>query len=281
MASLRELISGTNMLVVPGAYDCITARAVERAGFEAVYMTGAGCAATLGYPDLGLVTLTEMVENAGRLARSVDIPLISDADTGYGNELNVVRTVREYESRGVAAIHLEDQEIPKKCGHLDQKKIVPAEDFLKKIRAASSARRSPDFLIIARTDALASHGLEEAVRRVNAALEAGADIAFVEAPQTLEQIRDIPRLVNGPCLFNQVHGGKTPEVSPADLQAFGYRITIVPGLLFASVVGICDEILGKLRGATSFPAPYGAGSVEDVFMKVGLREWREIERKLA
>src|SRR5437764_10992678 len=182
-ARFRELLRHDGMVVAPGAYDCITARLVERAGFDAVYMTGAGTAATLGYPDFGLVTMSEMVANAGRIAAAVNVPVIADADTGYGNELNVVRTVREYEQAGVAGIHIEDQGFPKKCGHLDDKEIVPREDWLAKIRAAASARRDPDFLVIARTDSRAVLGFEEAVARGNAALEAGAEMVFLEAPQ--------------------------------------------------------------------------------------------------
>src|SRR5947199_1203640 len=158
-ARFRELLRRDGMLVAPGAYDCITARLIERAGFDAVYMTGAGTAATLGYPDFGLVTMSEMVANAARIAVAVNLPVIADADTGYGNELNVVRTVREYEAAGVAGIHTEDQGFPKKCGHLDDKEIVPREDWLAKIRAAASARRDRDFLVIARTDARAVLGL--------------------------------------------------------------------------------------------------------------------------
>src|SRR6266545_837134 len=183
-ARFRDLLRRDGMVVAPGAYDCITARLIERAGFEAVYMTGAGTAATLGYPDFGLVTMSEMVGNAGRIAAAVALPVIADADTGYGNELNVVRTVREYETAGVAGIHIEDQGFPKKCGHLDDKEIVPREDWLAKIRAAAAARRSADFLVIARTDARAVAGFDEAIARANGAITAGADMAFVEAPQT-------------------------------------------------------------------------------------------------
>src|SRR5689334_14291333 len=206
---LRQLLK-QDMIVAPGAYDCITARTIAQAGFSAVYMTDAGTAATLGYPDYGLVTMTEMAENAGRLVAAVKGPVVADADTGYGNELNVTRTVREYERRGVAGLHIEDQGFPKKCGHLDNKVIAPLDEFLAKIRAAAAARRDPDFFIIARTDSRAVMGLDEAVRRANAALEAGADMAFVEAPQTLEEVASEPKRVKGPCLLNVVWGGKTP-----------------------------------------------------------------------
>src|SRR5436190_19802394 len=163
-AKLRALLK-QDMIVAPGAYDCITARTIAQAGFSAVYMTGAGTAATLGYPDYGLVTMSEMADNAGRIAAAVDVPVIADADTGYGNELNATRTVREYEQRGIAGLHIEDQGFPKKCGHLDNKTIVPLDEYLAKVRAAVAARHDPDFLIIARTDSRAGLGLEEAVRR--------------------------------------------------------------------------------------------------------------------
>jgi 2-methylisocitrate lyase-like PEP mutase family enzyme len=186
-------------------------------------MTGAGTAATLGYPDYALVTMSEMAENAGRIASAVDAPVIADADTGYGNELNATRTVREYEQRGVAGMHIEDQGFPKKCGHLDNKLIVPIDEYLAKIKAALAARRNPDFFIIARTDSRAVLGFEEAIRRANAALAVGADMAFVEAPQTLEEVSAVPRLVNGPCLLNVVWRGKTPDVAftEAEQMAIG------------------------------------------------------------
>lgn len=279
---LRDLLNRSEMLVAPGAYDCITARLVEQAGFSAVYMTGAGTAATLGYPDYGLVTMTEMVENAGRLASATNIPLIADADTGYGNELNVVRTVREYEKLGVAGIHIEDQGFPKRCGHLDNKEIIPLEDYLAKVRAAVAARRSKEFVIIARTDARAVAGFDEAVRRVNLSLEAGADIAFVEAPETLDEVKSIPRLVKGPCLLNVVWRGKTPEIGFDDAQEMGYKIAIVPGLLFKTVIGACDEVLGELKRQRRHPAPSQALkdlTVRDAFRRVGADEWEPLRQK--
>ena len=223
IANLRNLIGPGKMLVAPGAYDCITARLIEQAGFPAVYMTGAGTSISLGYPDFGLVTMTEMVANAGRLAASINVPLISDSDTGYGNELNMYRTVQEFERAGVAAIHIEDQVFPKKCGHLDDKELVSLEDYLAKIRAAVAARRSHDFLIIARTDSRARAGLDEAVRRCNAALAAGADIAFLEAPQTMSEVEQVPKLVKGPCLLNVVRNGKTPEIDLTAAERMGLR----------------------------------------------------------
>ena len=270
---LRQLLRRDGMLVAPGAYDCITARTIAQAGFDAVYMTGAGTAATLGYPDYGLVTMTEMADNAGRIASAVDVPVIADADTGYGNELNTTRTVREYERRGVAGLHIEDQGFPKKCGHLDNKVIVPLEDYLAKVRAAVAARQSPDFLVIARTDSRAVLGFEEAIRRANAALQAGADMAFVEAPQTLEEVIAVPRLVNGPCLLNVVWRGKTPDIAFADAQRAGYKLAIVPGLLFKAVIGVCDAMLADLKTHGRHPVLDTQMTVRDAFRRVGADEW--------
>jgi len=272
----RELLQRDGMVVAPGAYDCITAKLIAQAGFDAVYMTGAGTAATLGYPDFGLVTMSEMVANAGRIAAAVDLPVIADADTGYGNELNVIRTVREYERAGVAGIHIEDQGFPKKCGHLDDKQIIPREDWLAKIRAAAASRHDRDFLIIARTDARAVAGFDEAVARANAALAAGAEMAFVEAPQTLEEVAAVPCQVNGPCLLNVVFGGKTPAVDLRDAEALGYRLAIVPGLLVQCVVGICEEKLAELKAIGRHPAPPKDVTVREMFQRVGAGEWDDL-----
>ena len=193
--------------------------------------------------------------------------------TGYGNELNVVRTVREYERRGVAALHLEDQGFPKRCGHLDDKEIVPREDWLAKIRAAASARTNPDFTIIARTDARAKMGFDEAVTRANLALAAGADMAFVEAPQTMEEVANVPKLVRGPCLLNVVYGGKTPEIDLRDAQKMGYRLAIVPGLLFKSVMTACDDALAALKKEHRHPVPGRPMTVQQAFARVGANDW--------
>ena len=269
----RELLRCNGMVVAPGAYDCITARLIERAGYDAVYMTGAGTAATLGYPDFGLVTMTEMVDTARRIATAVEVPVIADADTGYGNELNVVRTVREYETAGVAGIHIEDQGFPKKCGHLDDKEIVPREDWLAKIRAAAAARRDPDFLVIARTDARAVAGFDEAVGRANAALAAGADMAFVEAPQTMEELAAVPRRVEGPCLLNVVRGGKTPDIDLGEAERMGYKLAIVPGMLIKNVVGICEQMLAELARSRRHPPPVREMAVREVFQLMGADDW--------
>jgi len=273
---LRRILNQDGMLTAPGAYDCITARLIEQAGFGAVYMTGAGTAATLGYPDYGLITMSEMADNAGRIAAAVGVPVIADADTGYGNELNVVRTVREYEKRGVAGIHIEDQSFPKKCGHLDNKVLIPLEDYVAKIRAAVSARSNPDFLIIARTDARAVLGFDEAIRRANAALDAGAGMAFVEAPQTLEEVAAVPRLVRGSCLLNVVWRGKTPDVSLDDAQAMGYKLAIVPALLFTEVIGLCDRLLEEMKRTRRHPAPGTDIPPREAFRRFGADQWDQI-----
>ncbi len=273
---LRQLLSTEEMLIAPGAYDAITARMIQQAGFSTVYMTGAGTAATLGYPDYGLVTLTEMAANAARIAASSGLPVIADADTGYGNELNVVRTVREYERAGVAGLHLEDQGFPKKCGHLDRKEVIPLEPYLAKIRAATAARQDPDFLIIARTDARAVLGFAEAIRRANAALEVGADMAFVEAPETLEEVSAVPKLVNGPCLLNLVWRGKTPEIALDDAQCMGYKLAILPALLFTAAIGACDRMLQQLRRFRRHPLPIADITVKETFARLGAGEWDQL-----
>ena len=278
-ARFRELMRRDGMIVAPGAYDCITARLIERAGFDAAYMTGAGTAARFGYPDFGLITMSEMVMNAGQITAAVGLPVIADADTGYGNELNVVRTVREYEKAGVAGIHIEDQGFPKKCGHLDDKEIVPREDWLAKIRAAAAARRDPDFTIIARTDARAVAGFEEAVGRGNDALAAGADMVFLEAPQTSEEVAAVPRLVKGPCLLNVVRGGKTPEVEFGEAERMGYKLAIVPGLLIKSVVGICEQMLAELKATRRHPLPVKEITVRQTFQIFGADEWDELRHR--
>lgn len=272
-SQLRAALARPGMLIAPGAYDGLTAMLVAQAGFPAVYMTGAGTSVAHGYPDFGLLTETEMVANAARMARAIDVPLIADADTGYGNELNVVRTVQDYERAGVAAIHIEDQVAPKRCGHLDDKEVVPVEDWIAKIRAAAQTRANPDFLIIARTDSRAVIGFEEAIRRANLALANGADMAFVEAPQTIEEVRAVPKLVNGPCLLNVVWGGKTPMLDFREAETLGFKLAIVPGLLLKAVIGACDSALAALRETHTYPTPPAEMTVRDAFNRVGAREW--------
>lgn len=277
-ARLREMLATERMVVAPGAYDCITAMTIEQAGFPAVYMSGGSTAGMLGFPDYGLTTMTEMVDNAGRIARSVSVPVLADADTGYGNELNVYRTIQEYEQRGIAAIQLEDQGFPKRCGHLDGKEIVPLDAFITKIRAAVAARRNPETMIIARTDSRSVTGLDDAVARMNAAMDAGADIAFLEAPQTVEETAAIPKLVRGPCLLNVVRGGKSPVIDLAEAEAMGYRIAIVPGLLMMHVLGSCEAILKELKDTRVHPRPCGELSVVEMFRRMGTDRWDGLQK---
>ncbi|HUS97005.1 MAG TPA: isocitrate lyase/PEP mutase family protein [Hyphomicrobiaceae bacterium] len=271
-ATLRALLNRDGMVVAPGAYDGITATFIKAAGFDAIYMTGSGTSAALGYPDYGLATMTEMVANASRIATASGLPLIADGDTGFGNELNVTRAVREYERHGVSAIHLEDQSFPKKCGHLDDKVVIPQEEYFAKIRAAASARRSPDFLIIARTDARAVNGFDDAIARSNGALANGADVVFFEAAQTVEEVAKVPQLVNGPCLLNIVHKGKTPKVELKDAEAMGYKIAILPSLLLRHIFGACEEMLEKVKTGP-LPTPTGDLSPIQGFAKFGSEEW--------
>jgi 2-methylisocitrate lyase-like PEP mutase family enzyme len=285
-ASLRDALNSGPMIVAPGAYDGLTARMVARHGFPALYMTGAGTSVSHGYPDYGLLTMTEMVDNAARMAAAAGIPVIADADTGYGNELNVIRAVREFARAGVAAIHIEDQTFPKRCGHLAGKEIVDRRAWLRKIRAAVDCRPSPDLLIIARTDARAVAGLDEAVGRANAALAAGADAAFVEAPLTEAEIAAVPAAVNGPCLFNAVAGGRSPGVRLADLEAFGYHIVIFPTALLSSVVTACDRALAGLASAGGGRAPALTPLAPDLadgpaalFRQVGAEEWDQFRER--
>ena len=276
---LRQLLK-QDMIVAPGAYDCITARTIAQAGFSAVYMTGAGTAATLGFPDYGLVTMSEMVERAGVLARSVSVPLISDADTGYGNELNVTRTVREFEARGVAAIHIEDQVTPKRCGHLENKELIPLDEYVSKIRAAVATRQDPDFVIIARSDARTVNGFEDSIARVNAALAAGADIAFVESPTTVDEVAAIPRLVKGDCLLNIVQGGKTPVFPFGRVRELGYRLAIVPGALLVPSIAAGEAALGELRRTGTVTETAANLSVREVFRRFGADEWDAVRAKI-
>lgn len=272
-SKLRAALNQPGMVIAPGAYDGLTAMLVAQAGFPAVYMTGAGTSVAHGYPDFGLLTATEMVANATRMVRAVDVPVIADADTGFGNELNVVRTVIDYEHAGVAGIHIEDQVSPKRCGHLDDKEIVPREDWIAKIRAAAATRRNPDFVIIARTDSRAVIGFEEAISRANEALENGADMAFVEAPLTIEEIASVPKLVKGPCLLNVVWGGKTPNIDLREAASLGFKLAIVPGLLLKATIGACDDALAELKATHRHPTPHGEMTVRDAFNRVGAREW--------
>ena len=270
---LRQRLASGRMLVAPGAYDGMTARMVQAAGFEAVYMTGAGVSARIGLPDYGLATMTEMADAAQQIVDSVDIPLIADADTAYGNELNAIRTVQAYCRRGVAGFHVEDQVFPKKCGHLDGKEVIPLAAYARKIRAIVDQRPDPDFLVIARTDARTVLGFDAAVDRCNAALEAGADMAFLESPLSVEEVAAAPKRVRGPCLLNMVHGGKTPLVSFAQAEEMGYALTIVPALTFMTVMQSVSGVLARLKADGAYPVPARTITVQEAFATVGADGW--------
>ena len=278
--ALRTMLAAPGIIVAPGAYDGISARLIEAAGFKAVYMTGAGTAAShLGQPDLGLATLTEMATHARHIASAVTLPVIADADTGYGNALNVVRTVREYERAGVAGLHLEDQVFPKKCGHIAGKEVIPAKEFAEKIRAATEYRTDPDFVIIARTDARAVTGFDDAVERANLYREAGADVIFFEAPETEEEVRRVAREVKAPLLVNMVAGGRTPAIKTSELERLGFKIVIYPGVsMFAAMTAI-ERALAQLRETeTDWPEGTTTSPLE-FFRKVGFDWWHEVEQK--
>jgi carboxyvinyl-carboxyphosphonate phosphorylmutase len=223
--NLKELLQRDQILVVPASYDMVSAKLIERAGFEAVYLSGYGHAAShLGLPDAGLISFSEMLERLHNLVRSVQIPVLADADTGFGGAINVRRTVQEYEWAGAQAIQIEDQEFPKKCGHTAGKRLVKAEEMTKKIEAARASRRSDNFLVIARTDAISVAGIDEAIRRGRLYQSAGADIIFIESPATVEQIRRIANSFQKPLMLNQIEGGQTPTLPVRELQALGYKI---------------------------------------------------------
>lgn len=272
----KAMIASGNMITAPGCYDGLTATLISSGGFDCAYMTGAGTSIAKGYPDFGLMTMTEMVANAYTIANASKCPVICDADTGYGNELNMTRTVHEFERAGVAGIHIEDQGFPKKCGHLDDKEIISLEDYVAKIRAAAAARTDKNFQIIARTDSRAVLGFEDAVQRGNAALDAGADIVFLEAPQTMDELHAVPKQIKGPCLFNYVEGGKTPEIDLKTAASMGFAISILPGFLLRQAILSCEEILGELKSSGEPPNRYKHISVREMFNRFGADEWDQL-----
>jgi methylisocitrate lyase len=278
---LRELLRRDEIVVAPGAYDAVTAMAAAKSGFDAVYMTGSGAATHLtGYPDNGLATMTEMVMNAGYMAEAVPIPLISDADTGYGNAVNVMRTVREFERAGVAGIHLEDQVSPKRCGHVAGKDVIDLEEGAGKIRAAVEARTDPDFVIIARVDSKAVHGFDDAVRRGLAYLEAGADMIFPEALETREEFAEYARQVKAPLLANMTEFGKTPYLSAREFQELGYRVVIFPVTALRVALKAVLDFYAELRESGT-----QAGYLEKMLTRdqyydlIGYAQWHEYEKR--
>ncbi|KWX23988.1 carboxyvinyl-carboxyphosphonate phosphorylmutase [Mycolicibacterium wolinskyi] len=272
-ARLRDLLDRRQLIVAPGVYDGISAHLVKRTGHVAAYLTGAGVAASgFGLPDIGLVTQTEMVERARMIVRALgDVPVLADADTGYGAPINVIRTVREYEDAGVAAIQLEDQAFPKRCGHLPDKELVSADDFVRTLTAALDARTDNGMLVIARTDARGPLGLDEAIRRANRYAAEGADLLFVEAPQSDHEIERIAAEVEAPLLLNLVLGGLTPEQSAQRLQQLGFAVAIHPSAVLApSTLGALSALC-QMRGIDA--ADLMPTTPEDFFNLVGMAEW--------
>ncbi len=277
---LRELLNASEPIVAPGAYDALSARLIEAAGFPAVYMTGFGTSASyLGRPDVGLMTMAEMVDQARRIALAVGVPVIADADTGYGNPINVIRTVRAYENAGLAAIHIEDQIMPKKCGHMDGKQVIPAAEMVEKVRAAVAARSSADFVIVARTDARAVEGFDAALERCRRYQDAGGDVIFFEAPQTEDEIVAIAEAFRGtPLMFNWAEGGKTPPVSLSRLRDLGYKIVIFP---ISALLTAARAIRGTLEAIKRDGIPDMSRLLPfpEFLDFIGLPEIRELEQR--
>lgn len=281
---MREMLAGPASVLAPGAYDALSARLVEEAGFGAVYMTGFGTAASsLGRPDVGLLTMSEMVDHARRMVQAVEVPVIADADNGYGNPINVIRAVQEYEAAGVSAIHIEDQVFPKKCGHMEGKEVISASEMVEKVGAAVEARRSEEFVIIARTDARAVEGIESAVERARRYREAGADLLFVEAPQSEAEISTVAEAFpDVPLLFNWVESGKSPPVPLQRLKELGFRLIIFPVSILLAVTVSIREVLAKIKAdGTPIQAMERLLPLGDFIDLIGLPEIREIEERLS
>jgi len=277
---LRELIARGGYTMAPGAYDPLTARLVQLAGFEAVYVTGGGISRSQGYPDMGLLTMTENVQVLARVVDAVDIPVIADMDTGYGNAVNVVRAMREYDRTGVAGFHIEDQVAPKKCGHYEGKTVVGVGEMVGKIKALVDARPDADMVIIARSDARAIEGLQAAIDRVNAYLEAGADVGFVEAPKSVEELAAIPPNLKGPALVNIFEGGKTPPLPATQLEAMGFKLGIYPSQTHRAAIRAAQEVLAVLkRDGDTAAIENRLATFNDRETAVNSSWWREREAK--
>ena len=277
----KQFLKRDKLLVAPGCFDGLSARLVEEAGFEAAYFSGGAVARSMGLPDIGLVTMSEVIERAAQVVSAVKIPVIADADTGYGNAINLVRTVREYERVGVAAIHIEDQITPKRCGHLDGKEVISLPEMIKKLEAALASRADPDFCIIARTDARGVHGLEDAISRARAFAQLGVDAVFIEAPQSESELEQIPRaLLNIPLLVNVFKGGKTPMLPVERLEKMGYRIAIYPSETQRAAIYAMRQALSLLRReGTTEAMDEALTTFKERDTIVGLDDWQELERK--
>lgn len=278
---LKQLFKRDRLLVAPGCFDGLSARLVEEAGFEAAYLSGGAVARSMGIPDIGLVTMSEVIDRAAQVVAAVKIPIIADADTGYGNAVNLVRSVREFERTGVAAIHIEDQITPKRCGHLDGKEVIPLAEMEKKLQAALASRSDPDFSIIARTDARGVHGFDDAIRRGRAFAELGVDAVFVEAPQSEAELEEIPRaLPNVALLVNVFKGGKTPMLPVKRLQQMGYRIAIYPSETQRAAIHAMRQALGLLkREGTTEKMDDALTTFKERDKVVGLDEWQQLEKQ--
>ena len=280
---LRRLLQRDDILIAPGVHDPLVAKIVEREGFEAVYMTGYGTTASLlGKPDVGLLTLTEMADRAARLADAVDIPVIADADTGYGNAVNVARTIREYERAGVACVQLEDQVAPKKCGHMLGREIIPLPEMVGKIRAACDARRDDDLMIMARTDARTNFGIDAALERGKAFEEAGADIVFIESPENIDEMRAITSAFRVPVIANMVEHGRTPFLSSAELREIGFDLGIFPVSSTYVIAKAVTELMRILkRDGTTKAVVDRMIPFEEFNELIGLPEIRDMEKRYA
>lgn len=278
---LRKMIESDEVIVVPGVYDCISAKVAQKAGFDAVFTSGFGISASrLGMPDYGLITASEMLESAKSISSAVSIPVVADMDTGYGNPLNVIRTAEQAVSAGVAGIILEDQQWPKKCGHMEGKKVIACEDHVQKIKAARDASEGSDLVIIARTDSRSEYGIDEAIRRAKEYRDAGADVIFVEAPQSIEELKKVAgELADVPLFANMVEGGKTPVLSADDLKELGYKIVVYPlSGLFSAVNQMisCFDYLKKNRTTIGYENDY---SFEDFEQLIELNKFKQLEQK--
>ena len=281
---LRELLAAPGIVAAPGAYDCLSAAIIERAGFPAVYMTGAGTSISrVGYPDIGLTTMSEMAANAAAIANTVSVPVIADADTGYGDVLQVRRTIREYERAGVAGAHIEDQESPKRCGHLDDKRVVAQEEMVRKLHAALDAREDDDFTIIARCDALAVTGWDDALRRCEAYVEAGADVLFLEAVQTREQAAYVTSHFDVPVLYNFVETGKSPLLPVAELEKLGFKLVIFPISAMLAAMKTMSDLMRELRdtGTTEHAIADRMVSIHECFDTMGLTDMLALDASYA
>jgi 2-methylisocitrate lyase-like PEP mutase family enzyme len=278
--SFKALLRRNKLLVAPGCFDGLSAKLVEEAGFEAAYLSGGAVARSMGIPDIGLVTMSESIERTAQVVSAIKIPIIADADTGYGNAVNLVRSVREFERTGVAAIHIEDQVTPKRCGHLDGKEVISRAEMEKKLEAALAARTDPDFCIIARTDARGVNGFDDAIERAQAFARLGVDAVFVEAPQSEGELAEIPRRVTGvPLLVNVFKGGKTPMLPVDLLEKMGYRIAIYPSETQRAAIHAMRNALGTLkREGTTESIDATLTTFKERDRVVDLDGWQKLER---